>query len=114
MVIEILSYATSPFNPLLKLLVPVMFVVGTYFFYQAQKKFGGNLKTIASLLMWGGAAGVVATAFRYFGDYIPQYKWGESIVLVIFAIISLVVVCLVYSKFIEIARAFGMIGGDES
>ncbi|TAJ45396.1 hypothetical protein CUJ86_01245 [Methanofollis fontis] len=90
-----------------------MFLAGTYLFYQAQNKYGGNLKKIATFLMWGGVTGFIATAFRYGGDYFAQYKWGESTLFLLFALISLFVAYLVYTKFMEIAEAFGMAGGDE-
>jgi RsiW-degrading membrane proteinase PrsW (M82 family) len=85
-----------------------MFAVGTWFFYRAGRKHGGNLGKIARLLMWGGVAGCIAAGFRYLGDFFTQYKWLESTGGLIFAVISVIVAYLVSEKFSEIARVFGL------
>jgi hypothetical protein len=59
-------------NPLLKVVIIAMFAMGTWYFFRAGKKFGGNLGKIARLLMWGGIAGTIGAAFRFIGDYFPQ------------------------------------------
>jgi hypothetical protein len=109
-VIEILSYKSSILNPLLKLLVLAIFVIGTWYFYQAGKKFGGNVGKIARFLMWGGVAATIGAGCRYLGDFFIQYKWLESTGSLLFAIISVIVAYLVYKKFREIAEAFGLAG----
>ena len=106
--IQILSYYSSFLNPLLKILVIVLFAIGTWYFYQAAKKFGGNMRTIARLLMWGGIFGCIAAIFRFLGDYNVQDKWVESASGLLFAIISLFVAYYVYTKFVEINKAFGL------
>jgi hypothetical protein len=108
--IEILSYNTSLLNPLMKLFIIGLFGLGTWYFYQASKKYGGNLGKIATILMWGGIAGCFASIFRFLGDYNVQDKWVESTASLIFALICVLVAYLVYIKFSEIADAFGLSG----
>ena len=109
MAIQILSYYSSLLNPLLKLIVIALFATGTWYFYKAGKKFGGNLGKIARLLTWGGVFGCLAAIFRFLGDYNVQDKWVESLGGLAFAVISLVVAYLVYTRFSEINRAFGLL-----
>lgn len=108
MAVEIFSYYNSILNPLLKLLILAVFAVGTWYFYKASKKFGGNLGQVARLLMWGGLFGCLSALFRLLGDYALQDKWMESIGGLLFALISLFVAYLVYTKFTEINEAFGL------
>jgi hypothetical protein len=108
--IEILSYNTSFLNPLMKLFIIGLFGLGTWYFYQASKKYGGNLGHIATILMWGGIAGCIAAIFRFLGDFFTQYKWMESTVSLLFGLICVLVAYLVYTKFAEIADAFGLSG----
>ena len=111
MVIEILSYKTSILNPLLKLLIFTLFVIGTWYYYRAWKKFGGNLKTIAGALMCGGIAGCIGAGARFAGDFLVQFKWLESTGAIIFALVSVYVAWSVYANLSEIAEAFGLDGG---
>lgn len=108
MVIEILSYKTSILNPLFKLLIIILYAVGTWYFYLAWKKFGGNLKFMAGALMCGGFAAVIGSSARFLGDYLVQFKWLESTGAIVFALVSVFVAWIVYKKFSEIAVAFGL------
>lgn len=108
MSIEILSYYTSILNPLLKILIILIFAIGTWYFSNARKKFGGNLGKIALLLMCGGIFGTLAAVFRFLGDYNVQDKWVESLGGLLFALVSLLVAYLVYTRFAEINEAFGL------
>lgn len=112
MAIEILSYKNSFLNPLLKIIIVIMFGIGTYYFFKARQKYGGELKRIANLLFWGGIAGFASSAFRFAGDFITFWKWGESIFFLIFGLASLYVAYLVRFRFIEAARALGLMGSD--
>jgi hypothetical protein len=107
--IQILSYYDSPLNPLLKILIIVLFAIGTWYFYKAEKRFGGNLQKIARLLMIGGVFGCIAAVFRFLGDFNVQDKWVESLSGLLFALISLIVAYLVYLKLTEINKAFGLV-----
>lgn len=113
MTIELLSFPSSFLNPLLKAIVPMLFVVGTVLFYQAYTSYGGNLKKIAFFLMLSGIAGTFAAAFRWMGDAFIQWKWGESIFLLLFAIASILASFVIYAYFWEIASIFGMTGEEE-
>ncbi|MCK9581579.1 MAG: hypothetical protein M0Q92_14185 [Methanoregula sp.] len=108
MVIELFSYKSSILNPLLKIAVIVLFAIGTWYFYRAQRKFKGNIGDVARALMWGGIAGVIGAAFRLLGDVFIEFKWIESTGGLLFALVSVYVAYLVYVKFAEIAQAFGM------
>lgn len=108
MVIELFSYKSSILNPVLKIAVMVMFGIGTWYFYQAQKKFKGNLGETARALMWGGIAGVIGAGFRFLGDVFSNFKWIESSGGLIFALASIYVAYIVYTRFAEIAHAFGL------
>ena len=110
MAIEILSYNKSILNPLLKVIILIMFVIGTWYYYRAWKKFGGNLKNIAGALMLGGIAGCIAAGFRLLGDFMTPFKWIESTGSILFALVSVLVAYLVYTKLTEIAEAFGIAG----
>ena len=66
-------------------------------------------KIIEGLLLFaGGIAGFLAMAFRYGGDKIVAWKWGESIFILIFAITSVYVAFLVRNRLIVAARALGI------
>lgn len=108
MVIELFSYKTSILNPLLKVAVIVMFGIGTWYFYKVQKKFKGNIGEIARALVWGGIAGFIGATFRLAGDYFTEFKWLESTGALLCALVSVYVAYIVYVKFAEIARAFGV------
>lgn len=112
MVIEILSYKTSVLNPLMKIISILIFCIGTYYFYRASQKYGGELKTVANLLFLGGLAGIASAVSRIIGDYILFTKWGESVFFLIFGIVSLYVAYIVRDRFIEAAKAFGLTGAD--
>ncbi|PKL59186.1 MAG: hypothetical protein CVV33_09135, partial [Methanomicrobiales archaeon HGW-Methanomicrobiales-4] len=88
MVIEFLSYKDSFLNPLLKLIILVLFIVSVYFFYRSRLIYGGKLHLVATLLLLGGVAGSVGWLFRYEGDFYAQWKWAESIFTLVLAIIS--------------------------
>ncbi|OPY38603.1 MAG: hypothetical protein A4E35_00594 [Methanoregula sp. PtaU1.Bin051] len=107
---QVFSYPQSILNPLLKILILIIFGIATYYYYRAYKRFGGNLKKISWALMWGGVAGCIAAGFRLLGDYWTEFKWIESIGGLIFAVVSVFVAYLVYTKLEEIAEAFGLAG----
>jgi hypothetical protein len=96
---ELLSYTHSILNPLIKLAAIVLFILAVYYFYRCRLLYGGKLKVIATLFTMGGIVGVLASAFRYAGDYFESWKWGETIFFLALAIITLVVAYLVRIKF---------------
>jgi hypothetical protein len=107
-VVELFYYNSSILNPLLKISVIVMFGIGTWYFYQAQRKFKGNIGVIARTLMWGGMAGLIGAGFRLLGNVFTEFKWIESTGGLLFGLVSIYVAYLVYTRFAEIARAFGV------
>ncbi|MFH0968375.1 MAG: hypothetical protein V1862_11900 [Methanobacteriota archaeon] len=107
MVIELLSYKDSFLNPLLKIIILALFIVAVYFFYRCHLTYGGKLRLVATLLMLGGVAGVMAWLFRYGGDFYSQWKWAESILTLALAIISLVIAYIVRLKFKDAITLFG-------
>ena len=94
-----------------KLIVISLFVLGTIFFYQASRKFGGNLQRIAWYLVICGIFGILAGICRFLSDFTIGYRWLETAGTLVFALISLFVAYLILEKFTEIARIFGM--GDD-
>jgi hypothetical protein len=107
MVLELLSYKDSFLNPLLKLIILALFILATYLFFRCRLIYGGKLHLIATLLLLGGVAGVMAWLFRYEGDFYTQWKWAESIFTLSLAIISLVVAYFVRLKFKHAITLFG-------
>ena len=107
MVIELLSYKESFLNPLFKIVIFILFLISVYYFYRCHLRYGGKLQIIANLLMLGGVAGCMAWLFRYEGDFYSQWKWGESILTLILAIISLVIAYIVRLKFKHATVLFG-------
>lgn len=106
MVIELLSYTGSILNPLLKWIVLVLFVVAVYVFYRCRLIYGGKLKLVATLLLLGGIAGILSSAFRIEGDFYLQWKWAESSLGLVLAIITLVIAYIVRMKIKDASALF--------
>lgn len=98
MVIELFSYKDSYLNPLCKLIILALFLISVYYFYRCRLIYGGKLQLVATLLLLGGVAGCMAWLFRYVGDFYSQWKWGESVLTLALAIISLVIAYIVRLK----------------
>ncbi len=113
MVIELLSYKSSMVNPLLKWIVLVLFLIAVYYFYRCRLIYGGKLQFVATLLILGAAAAVLSSAFRIAGDLLIQWKWGESALGLVFALITLIVAYLVRTKMKNASALFGNRPGDE-
>jgi len=113
MVIELLSYKGSMLNPLLKWVVLFLFLIATYYFYRCRLIYGGKLQFVATLLILGGAAAGLSSAFRIAGDLLIQWKWGESTLGLVFALITLIVAYLIRTKMKKASALFGNMGGEE-
>jgi hypothetical protein len=113
MVPDILSYPHSILNPLIKLLLAVLFVIAAYVFYRCRLIYGGKLEVTATLLFLGGIAGILASVFRLAGDYFTAWKWLESTFLLALAIITLVFAYIVRVKLKNAIRLFGYEEGEE-
>lgn len=105
---DLLSYPNSFLNPLLKVVVLVLFVISVYLFYRCRLIYGGKLRLISTLLLVGGVAGILAWIFRIEGDFYSQWKWAESIFSLVLAIITLVIAYIIRMKFKNALILFGV------
>lgn len=94
------------------MVTPILFAIGTYYFYQARQVYGGEIQRIANLLFAGGIAGFLATTFRYGGDNVVLWKWGESTFMLVFALTSLCVAFLVKNRLMGAFRTLEKIEDD--
>ena len=108
MVPDILSYPHSILNPAMKILSVVFFVIGVYVFYRCRCIYGGKLKVIAALLLLGGITGILASLFRFEGDYFTAWKWLESTFDLVLAIISFAIAYIIRQKLKNAIRLFGL------
>jgi len=106
MVIDLLSYNMSIFNPGLKVCIIVVFVIAAGILYQCRRKYGGLLRQISSLLLIVAITGTISALFRYQGDFFEHYKWGESIFGLVLAIIFLIIALFFRKKMNEIVTLF--------
>jgi hypothetical protein len=115
MVPDILSYPGSILNPLMKLLSVGLYVIAGYIFYRCRLIYGGKLQVIATLLLFGSIAGILASVFRLAGDYFTAWKWLESSFSLALVIITLVIAYTVRLKLKNAIRLFGFgDGGDRN
>jgi hypothetical protein len=110
---EILSYNTSILNPLLKLIIFLLFLTTALLFYRCHQKYGGILGKVSTLLALGALAGALAAAFRYQGDFFVQYKWGESVFDLALAVLTLIIALIIRAKMNDVTRLFSEPDGEE-
>jgi hypothetical protein len=79
MVPELLNYKISILNPLGKMIVPIIFLIGTYLLYTARDEYGGELGKVVNRLCIAGLIGFLAMSIRFTGDYFEYWKWAESL-----------------------------------
>jgi lysylphosphatidylglycerol synthetase-like protein (DUF2156 family) len=108
MVPDLLSYPNSFLNPLLKVVVLVLFIIAVFLFYRCRLIYGGKLRLIATLLLVGGVAGTLAWIFRIEGDFYSQWKWAESIFSLVLAIVTFVIAYIIRIKFKNALILFGV------
>ena len=89
MIPDLLNYKMSILNPMLKLLTPLLFLWGTYYAYKASRRYRGEIGKLMRALALVGVAGFLANLFRYLGDVMTMWKWGESIGYLLFCIVNL-------------------------
>ena len=106
MVIELLSYDVSPINNLLKIVITIGFALATFILFQCQKRYGGLLHQISILLFISAFAATLSSFFRFQGDFYTSYKWGESIVGLIFIVLSLIIALIIRKKIQTITHLF--------
>ena len=82
---DLLNYKTSFLNPAFKILVPLIFLVGSVYFFRIRDKYQGVIGIVVRRLLIAGIFGVLAHSFRLSGDIASNFKWGESIGYLLFA-----------------------------
>ena len=113
MVPDIFSYPHSFLNSAMKLLPVVFFALAVYVFYRSRRIYGGKLKVIATLLLLGGIAGILASLSRFEGDFNAEWKWLESTFSLALAIISLAIAYIIRLKLKNATRLFGIKDGED-
>lgn len=84
---DLLNYKTSFLNPGLKILVPLIFLAGSFYFFSLRNKYQGEIGKVILRLAIAGFIGFLANFFRYGADlWFVDYKWGESLGYLIFAL----------------------------
>ena len=87
MIPDLINYEISFLNPALKLLVPVIFLVGSYYFFRMRNQYQGEIGTVVKRLALAGLIGSLANLFRYGADiWFVSWKWGESLGFLAFAL----------------------------
>lgn len=83
---NLLDYTTSPLDPLLKVLIFLIFVAVFLIYLDTRKFFGGNVRSFIDLLCLFSLFMMLGTFFRVFGDgtdfgFTKDYslKWFQSI-----------------------------------
>jgi hypothetical protein len=82
---DLFDYATSPLNPLLKIIIFLIFAAVFLIYLDMRRHFGGNVKTFIDLLCLFAVFMVLGSFFRFFGDGIEfgftgdlSLKWFQS------------------------------------
>ncbi len=83
---DFLDYATSPLDPLLKIIIFLIFIAVFLIYLDTRKYYGGNVRSFIDLLCLFALFMVLGTFFRIFGDgsdfgFTKDYslKWFQSI-----------------------------------
>mgnify|MGYP001768309982 CR=1 FL=1 len=83
---DIMDYTTSPFNPLLKVIIFILFAVTIVVYYDTRRSIGGEIQKTIDILLIFSIFMALGSFFRYFGhgtdfgfdsDY--SLKWLQSI-----------------------------------
>jgi hypothetical protein len=86
---DLFNYDTSPLNPALKIIMPLVFLVVLAIYFRLRRYYKGKLKTVLNFLLLFALFAVITGIFRYFGDgtmfgFTKDYslKWFQSLTLV--------------------------------
>jgi len=79
MIHDIFNYKVSILNPVTKLMVFAIFMLGTVYFHLARGKYRGELGKVVNRLFIAGIIGSLAMFIRFSADYIHYWKWLESL-----------------------------------
>lgn len=83
---DIVDYATSPLNPLLKIIIFILFAVTIAVYYDTRRSIGGEIQKTVDILLIFTVFMALGSLFRFFGhgtnfgfnsDY--SLKWFQSI-----------------------------------
>ena len=108
MILELLNYKTSFLNPALKILVPLIFLAGSIYFFRIRNKYQGEIGKVISRLAIAGLIGFFANFFRYGADiWFVDYKWGESLGYLFFVLANVWAIwpLLLFGKEVKSAQA---------
>lgn len=83
---DLFDYATSPLNPVLKLVTVLLCIAIAGVYWDTRRKFGGSVRLVLDNLFLFGVFMAAGYLFRYFGDGIEfgftveySLKWFQSI-----------------------------------
>jgi hypothetical protein len=83
------SYDTSPLNPALKIIIPLLFLAALAFYINTQKYYSEKIRVFLDILIMFAFFAVIAGVFRFFGDgtefgFTMEYslKWFQSLLMV--------------------------------
>ena len=86
---SLLNYDTSPLNPALKIIIPIIFLGIFAIYFYIHRFYQGRLKVFLDYLFLFALLAVCAAVFRYFGDgtmfgFTKEYslKWFQSLAMV--------------------------------
>lgn len=84
--LDLLDYAVSPLNPVLKISVFIIFLIVIGIYLDGRKKFGGQILVFINLLLLFSVCMAAASLLRYFGHgtdfgFSTEYslKWFQSL-----------------------------------
>ncbi|TAJ45397.1 hypothetical protein [Methanofollis fontis] len=87
--IDMLDYETSPLNPLLKVIVPLIFLAVTGIYFAARRHYDGAIRSFIDMLMLFALFATISGVLRFLGhgtdfgftkDY--SLKWIQSLAYV--------------------------------
>lgn len=86
---NLLNYDTSPLNPALKVIIPLLFLAALLFYVTTQKYYSEKIRVFLDILIVFAFFAVVAGILRYFGDGLPfgftaeySLRWFQSLLMV--------------------------------
>ena len=90
MISDLFNFKISILNPILKLIVPIILLLGTYYLYRARNLYQGVLGKVVNRLFIVGCVGFFACLFRFSADYwFTSLKWGESLFFLVFGLANI-------------------------